>query len=261
MSDVERDEKLGGQLAAGLFLLGAPAALVLGALADQCSRKRLLALILAIGGGASFGTATSTGFKQLFWWRALTGVSLGAALPVTFSLLADLYPASRRTSISGRVGVAMSAGVGFGQAISGFIGGPWGWRVPFLIVGGGFLLLAALVAAIFKEPPRGACDGRSSGDDDAAAPGKAARRDLVEVFRTPTALLVFVQGIPGCIPWGVIIVFLTDYLVSDLGLSVQKATMVLTCFTVGGFAGMVLRRASVFPRAFTHVPLRSSAAS
>jgi MFS family permease len=134
MNDVERDEKLGGELALGLFLLGAPAALALGAAADACHRVRLVALILVVGGAASLGTASSKSYAALFWWRALTGVSLGASLPVTFSLLADLFPSSMRT--------AVSAGVGFGQFMSGFLGTARGWRAPFVAVGVAFLALA-----------------------------------------------------------------------------------------------------------------------
>ena len=57
------------------------------------------------------------------------------------------------------------------------------------------------------------------------------------MFRTPTALLVFLQGIPGCVPWGVIIVYFQDYLQADLGLSLERSAMVLTCFAIGGFGG------------------------
>ena len=89
MSDVERDEKLGGELAMGLFLLGAPAALALGAAADACDRVRLFAAILVVGGAASAGTAFAASYGALFWWRALTGVSLGASLPFA-SLLSQL---------------------------------------------------------------------------------------------------------------------------------------------------------------------------
>ena len=266
MSDAERDEKLGGELAMGLFLLGAPAALALGAAADRYSRSRLLVAILVVGGAASVGTAASRSYGALFWWRALTGVSLGASLPVTFSLLADLFPPSLRTSASGRVGIAMSAGAGFGQFVSGFLGAAMGWRVPFVVVGALFLLLAVAVAFAMREPTRGAFDAAAAAadvakgsdqedddDDDEAAileaggrddkPGPSrstTAKDLKSLARTPTVWLVFLQGIPGCIPWGIIIVFLNDFLHADLGLSVARATTVLSAFTVGGFGGMVV---------------------
>ena len=146
MDDVQRDEKLGGELAMGLFLLGAPAALAIGACADRYPRKLLLVIILLVGGAASLGTALARSYSDLFWMRALTGVSLGSALPVTFSLVGDMFAPSQRTAASGRVGVAMSAGVGFGQAMSGFLGAFLrSWRAPFVVVGLLFFLLAVVV--------------------------------------------------------------------------------------------------------------------
>jgi len=247
MNDIERDERLGGELAMGLFLLGAPAALAIGACADRYPRKLLLVLILAVGGAASLGTALARSYSDLFWMRALTGVSLGSALPVTFSLVGDMFPTSQRTAASGRVGVAMSAGVGFGQAMSGFLGAFLrSWRAPFVVVGLLFFLLAVVVWTAFVEPRRGGFDGsddmKTSDDEDESAPSRtaAAQRDLAAVFRTPTALLVFLQGIPGCVPWGVIIVYLQDYLQADLGLSLERSAMVLTCFAIGGFGGQFI---------------------
>jgi len=239
MNDIERDEKLGGELAMGLFLLGAPAALAIGAMADRYPRKLLLVLILLVGGAASLGTALARSYSDLFWMRALTGVSLGSALPVTFSLVGDMFAPSQRTAASGRVGVAMSAGVGFGQAMSGFLGAALdSWRAPFVVVGVLFVALAAVVWIAFVEPRRGAFDDTGSDEDEPRA--ETARRDLAAVFRTPTALLVFIQGIPGCVPWGVIIVFLQDYLRADLGLSLERSAMVLTCFAIGGFGGQFI---------------------
>ena len=238
MNDIQRDEKLGGELAMGLFLLGAPAALAIGACADRYPRKLLLVLILLVGGAASLGSALARSYADLFWMRALTGVSLGSALPVTFSLVGDMFSPSQRTAASGRVGVAMSAGVGFGQAMSGFLGAALdSWRAPFVVVGVLFVALAFVVWIAFVEPRRGAFDDTGSDEDE---PRETARRDLAAVFRTPTALLVFIQGIPGCVPWGVIIVFLQDYLRADLGLSLERSAMVLTCFAIGGFGGQFI---------------------
>ena len=181
---------------AGLFLLGAPATLAIGFAADRVPRKWLLVFIIVLGGVASLGTASAQNFPQLFGWRALTGISLGAAFPLNFSLLADLFPPARRTSMSGRFGLSIASGQAFGQALSGFVGGPLGWRVPFILVGGLFLALAGVVIAFFCEPVRGACDGRA-GDAGGGVTSKAAGRDLFQLFTTPTVLLVFLQGIPG----------------------------------------------------------------
>ena len=46
------------------------------------------------------------------------------------------------------------------------------------------------------------------------------------LLRTPTNLACIGQGIFGCIPWGMLLTFLNDYLAQEKGLSVQGATTV-----------------------------------
>lgn len=48
----------------------------------------------------------------------------------------------------------------------------------------------------------------------------------VALLRVPTNLLVFIQGLFGCLPWGVLLTYLTDYLAQNKGLSVPTATVV-----------------------------------
>jgi len=38
------------------------------------------------------------------------------------------------------------------------------------------------------------------------------------LFSTPTVLLIYMQGIPGCVPWGMIYVYLNDYLSANRGI-------------------------------------------
>jgi predicted MFS family arabinose efflux permease len=60
------------------------------------------------------------------------------------------------------------------------------------------------------------------------------------LLSTPTVLLAVVQGAPGSIPWGIINVFLNDYLSEDRGFSVETATTVLMCFSLGNVCGLIL---------------------
>ena len=41
------------------------------------------------------------------------------------------------------------------------------------------------------------------------------------LFRSKTFFLLLIQGIPGCIPWGIVNSFLTDYLAQEQGMSVE----------------------------------------
>jgi hypothetical protein len=62
---------------------------------------------------------------------------------------------------------------------------------------------------------------------------------ILEIFRTPSAVIIFIQGFPGCVPWGMIYVFMNDYFSTERGMTIQAATGLLTCFGVGGLAGQI----------------------
>ncbi|KAJ8609290.1 hypothetical protein CTAYLR_010751 [Chrysophaeum taylorii] len=235
VSDRKRDKKLGGELALGLYLVGAPAAIGIGALGDVVKRRWLLVGILWVGAIASTGTGLARSFAALFWWRALSGVALGGSLPLTFSLLGDFYPPERRTVASGRIGLAMAAGQGLGTVFSGLFRE---WRVPFLVVGLGSAVLGVLACAAFDEPPRGRYDAKKG--SAALACDQNAIVAVRALAKTPTVRLVFFQGIPGCVPWGVVSRFLVDYLHVDLGIPMRPAALVMFAFTTGVFVGMIV---------------------
>ena len=51
---------------------------------------------------------------------------------------------------------------------------------------------------------------------------------------------MFLQGIPGCVPWGILGSFMNDYLSADRGATVMEATAVVVMFSVGDFIGKVV---------------------
>jgi len=95
-NDEERDRKLGGDIAFAFFLVGAPAAFVVGCLGDSFNRTRLFAWTVGIGEGACLLTFFCTSYKQLYISRAVTGFSIGGALPLIYSILGDLFIAEQR---------------------------------------------------------------------------------------------------------------------------------------------------------------------
>ncbi len=332
-SDKERDEKLGGFIAFGFFIIGGPVALLVGYFADTCNRCMLFALVVTFGEGACFATYFVRSYPELLLCRILTGISIGGSTPIIFSLLGDLFPESSRVYVSTLIGIAMSSGIAGGQLLAGVVGPPCGWRLPFLLVSIPAIICGNLVVLTVKEPLRGSqeqavramkqesrassgqtsrdvaedhsnkntdeemvvngckrssmsqsyqslqhsasslevklnerqtCDQNLSDEEQAAAAqhsheltnvegdGAVALaaaaadyseriewRKLVALFRTPSVVLIFVQGLPGCLPWGMVYVFLNDYLSSDRGMSVQAATLALTCFGVGGLFGQL----------------------
>lgn len=342
-NDEERDEYLGGYVAFGFFIVGGPVALMVGYLTDTVHRCRLFGLVVGFGACASMSTYWIKTYPELLLCRVLTGISIGGATPIIFSLLGDLYPGSSRIYVSTMIGVSMGSGVAGGQLISGMVGPALGWRVPFLMVATPAILCALLVFFTVDEPRRGdqehavrqfrehrttmkstslmyqfrhdasnthlpsdiptvsplhghqsgavtnpsSTHGGNSGGTYARPPSdrnnplldlslvtidtlSEVRENVIEedgansavihnrvvseedevdysekiecskvlkLLQTPTVLLIFIQGFPGCLPWGMIIVFLNDFLSNDKGMSVEAATAVLTCFGIGGLFG------------------------
>lgn len=267
----EKDERLGADLALGFFVIGAPAALLVGWLADVVNRVHLTALIFAISGGASLATYYTTSYSMLYVVRVVTGIGIGGCQPLVYSLLADMYPANQRTLVNTVVGIAAATGVAGGQLLAGLVGtvAGGGWRLPFLLISIPALIGAAILLIFGREPIRGAGEDEylrvsratssSSVNNDkpsAIASASATERLVADgavvayeeklslakvcgLFQTPTVLLCFLQGFPGCLPWGFVGVFLNDYLSTDRGMTIHDATVVLTCFNVGSIAGGV----------------------
>jgi MFS family permease len=93
MNDEERDRKLGGDISLAFFLLGAPASFVVGMLADTQNRSKVFGWTVFIGEMACSLTYFVRSYNQLYICRAVTGFSIGGALPVIYSVLGDLYSA------------------------------------------------------------------------------------------------------------------------------------------------------------------------
>ena len=103
LSEAERDYKLGGQIAFAFFLLGAPAAVLIGSLADYYPRTKLFAVGALVGIVSERPRVVSgvTTFGQLYLLRALTGIAVGGAAPLTYSLSSDLFPPAADEDSSG----------------------------------------------------------------------------------------------------------------------------------------------------------------
>ncbi|CAN0348249.1 unnamed protein product, partial [Ascophyllum nodosum] len=56
----------------------------------------------------------------------------------------------------------------------------------------------------------------------------------------PTFILALLQGPLGCMPWGVIWVYLPDFLHEQRGLTIDQSSLIVTLFGVGASAGQLL---------------------
>lgn len=60
------------------------------------------------------------------------------------------------------------------------------------------------------------------------------------LLSTPTVTLSFLQGPPGCLPWGIVNTYLNDFLAEDRGMTVEFATFTILCFGIGNSLGLLL---------------------
>ena len=183
--DREKDLYLGGYLQLAFFVVGAPASLIIGWLADKTPRVRLLAVVVAIGEAPCLGTFWVETYWQLFATRALTGVAVGGCLPLLFSVCGDLFPANERAYVATVLTVATGAGIALGQIMAGTVGPAFGWRVPFLLAAAPAMLLALAAYLTIEEPERGAMEQAVRERARASAETKDTERDT-GVTRSPS---------------------------------------------------------------------------
>ncbi|KAL7549777.1 hypothetical protein ACHAWF_013039 [Thalassiosira exigua] len=146
-------------------MVGVPASIVVGCLADVVEKRSLLFLwVILIGEGACLSTYFVTTYHQLYWTRALTGCSVGGALPLIYSVLGDYYEPKERGWVSGAIGMGCGIGISIGQGAAGVLGPRFGWRVPFLAVSVPSIICAVTVYFVVPEVERGSGEMRSMGD-------------------------------------------------------------------------------------------------
>jgi MFS transporter, Spinster family, sphingosine-1-phosphate transporter len=116
---------------------------------------------------------------------------------VSPTLVADLFPESRRGRVLGIFYLAIPVGFALGYPIGGFFGTHYGWRTPFYLAGIPGFLLGGLTM-LMPEPERGQFDSVQETPE---------RRSLCGLARNPAfltatlgmAMMTFAQG--GLLVW------------------------------------------------------------
>jgi len=248
MNNIQRDTMLGGDISLVFWILGGIVTLAIGYLTDKISRKNLFVIVVMTGSIPCFLTGFVQSYNQLFWMRALTGIGIGGSLPLTYSLIGDYFSPKNRSTAAGFISLAMGFGVAAGQLLAGFMGntcfaGVCGWRLPFVIVAVPAFIMGILFMLTVKEPPRGRTEEslKELIEEGKVYASKINWSQYKEIFKIRTNLLIFVQGIPGTVPWGVFFIFMNDYYSQEKGFSVETATLIVMAVglgaIIGGFSG------------------------
>ena len=181
-----RDELFGKDHPDAKFLMGllAPAFLVtymvaapvFGRLGDRYRRWLIVALGVALWSLATGGTGLATTFGVLFLMRVLVGVGEAAWGPIAPTIIADMYPASKRGWVLSWFYIAIPVGAALGVVLGGLIASMSSWHWSFFLMAPPGIVLAIL-AWFRPEPTRGGAEGQRV--DAPPLPLKLALRDLV----------------------------------------------------------------------------------
>lgn len=228
-----------GWAGSAFLLIGALLGLLFGVATDRHSRKRLLIAAVLLGEvpcvltGVRFFTDTFTGFVVM---RLLTGIGVGGIYPITFSLLADLVSERHRAKASALVDIFWGLGMLSGPLWAAFaLTTEYGWRLAFILAALPSFPLVLLYAWLGSEPKRGASEGI-----DRLQASTGLRRLPLQLLRRRSNVLLFLQGIPGSLPWGVLPFWAISFYRESRGLDTATATGLWEMFGIAAVIGALL---------------------
>jgi predicted MFS family arabinose efflux permease len=186
-----------GRLTTVFLIFYTLAAPFMGPLADRYSRRLIIAVGAFAWSGATLLTAVTHSYDALLLRHTLVGIGEASFVTISPTVVADLFPESKRGQVLGFFYLAIPVGFALGYPIGGYFGTHYGWRMPFLLAGFPGFILGALVL-LMAEPARGQFDSLRETPERRSVRGLARN----PAFLTATlgmAMMTFAQG--GLLVW------------------------------------------------------------
>ena len=149
ISELESAVNFGRLMAIFLWIYGLVSPFA-GAIADRVSRKWLIIVSLGVWSAVTTLMSFCTNYNEIFWLRALMGVSEALYIPAALSLIADYHTGKSR---SFAIGIHMT-GLYLGQAVGGFgatLAAAFSWQQTFHWFGIIGVAYAALLMVLLYE--------------------------------------------------------------------------------------------------------------
>ena len=151
ISELQTAENFGRLMAVFLWIYGLMSPFA-GAIADRVNRKWLIVISLFVWSAVTYGMGYANTFTEIYWLRALMGVSEALYIPAGLSLIADWHSNKSRSLA---VGIHMT-GLYTGQAIGGFgatVAASYTWHTAFHWFGLIGIAYALLLVLCLRENP------------------------------------------------------------------------------------------------------------
>ncbi len=133
------------------FLLSAVTVPIFGKLADLYGRKKIFitGTFIFLIGSALCGLSQT--MAQLIVFRIIQGIGAGALLPVTSTIVADIYPYEQRAKMLGFISLVWGISGVLGPVVGGFFVDQLTWHWIFFINIPFGLITVIMVVLFFKE--------------------------------------------------------------------------------------------------------------
>ena len=231
-----------GWAGTAFMLLGAVIGLGFGYLNDKFSRKKLLIIAVSIGEIPCLLTGVTqvtVNFEMFVLMRTLTGVGIGGIYPLTFSLLSDYVSDRRRGQASAVVDIAWGLGIMSGPLLASFaLNTEYGWRLAFIMAALPSFPLLFVYWLVGNEPQRGESElAHSQAHSNTALP---TLHSVKTIFANRTNRLLFFQGIPGSLPWGLLPFWIITFFREERNMDAGDATMLWELFGICTVLGSLM---------------------
>jgi MFS transporter, Spinster family, sphingosine-1-phosphate transporter len=239
-TDIKKDFKIDdfwySVLGVSFMIVYTVVAPLMGWLGDRYNRKVLLASGVFLWSFATIGTALSTDFWHIFFWRSLLGIGEASYGVIAPTLIADLFPVAQRGRAMGLYYLALPLGGALGYTLGGTLGQEFGWQTAFWVVGlpG---ILAAAAGLVMSDPGRGASEGKVQ----TSKADRPTMFDYLKLFLIPTFVLNTAGMAAVTFATGALAVHGSDFYQEVRGMSMKEAgTSIGVLTAVAGILGIAL---------------------
>lgn len=236
ITDLQSAANFGRLMAVFLWIYGLMSP-ISGIIADNLSRKKLIVGSLLVWSSVTYFMGLATTYDQVFWLRALMGLSEALYLPAGLSLIADYHTGGSRSLA---VGIHMT-GLYLGQAIGGFgatLAAAYSWYATFHWFGIIGIVYAFVLAVFLKDKKRVAPE--EAKEDTQKKPRANVLLSLKSLFTNPAFWVILLYFAIPSLPGWATKNWLPTLFAESLGLPMAQAgPMATITIAFSSFVGVV----------------------
>ena len=237
--ELQKAEAFGALMAVFLWIYGIVSPFA-GVVADRVSRKKLVVGSLFVWSAVTYLMGYASDFTQLYWLRALMGVSEALYIPSALSLIADWHEGKSRSLA---IGIHMT-GLYVGQAGGGFgatIAATFSWHSTFYWFGIIGIAYSVVLALLLHDKPK-AVDAVAASPNPATLMKKESLwRGLSVVLSTWAFWVILIYFAVPSLPGWATKNWLPTLFADNLGLDMAQAGPMSTItIAASSFVGVLL---------------------